>query len=77
MMQAVGLSDEAFGLQKAGNLQAAEAKYLAALRIRIAATGANSIQTALTKNSLGDLYLEMGRLDDAQKNLEEAYEIRK
>ena len=44
--------------------------------VKIAATGEKSIGVALTKNSLGELYINMDRLDDAQKYLEEAAEIR-
>jgi len=45
--------------------------------VKVAATGARSTGVALTKNALGEVYLTMGRLDQAQQYLEEAAEIRR
>lgn len=77
IFRAVNLSNEALRFQKSADFVAAESKYLAALELKIEATGPNSIQTCVTKNSLGELYIAMERLDEAQKYLEEAYEVRK
>lgn len=54
----------------------AERKHLEALRIKIAATGEDSITVALTKNALGELYLTMGELEKAQPMLEGADAVR-
>jgi len=62
---AITLNNEAGFLSQKGNLAGAEEKHLEALAIRIQSLGEDSIGVALTKNALGELYLEMGRLDDA------------
>jgi hypothetical protein len=59
-----------------GDLVGAEKMQLEALALKIKATGLDSIEVALTKNALGELYLDMNKLDEAQKMLEDAEAIR-
>ncbi len=73
---AAGLNNEALMLSRTGDLAAAEQKHLQALRVKIAASGEESIHVALTKNSLGELYLLMSELDKALEMLEAADAIR-
>ena len=70
------LNNEANALSMSGNHAAAEKKHLEALELKIRATGQNSIGVALTKNALGELYLKIGKLDEAAKMLEDADQIR-
>lgn len=44
--------------------------------MKTAAMGEKSIGVAWTKNALGEIYITLERLDDAQRYLEEAAEIR-
>ncbi|KAH6662263.1 hypothetical protein B0J14DRAFT_496214 [Halenospora varia] len=73
---AAGLNNEATQLEMAGDFAASEAKYLEALQIRRSAPGIPDISVALTLNALGELYLKMGRLDDAERMLIDADAIR-
>jgi tetratricopeptide (TPR) repeat protein len=73
---AAGLNNEALQLDDAGDYAGAERKHLEALRLKIQGNGEHSIQVALTKNGLGELYLKMGELDKAQNMLEGADAIR-
>lgn len=73
---AANLNNEANMLESAGDFAGAEKKHLKALQMKIAASGDQSIHVGLTKNGLGELYLTMGRLDEAQAMLEAADSIR-
>src|SRR6187402_1273892 len=71
-----GLNNQARMLERTGDLAGAEQKHLEALRVKIAASGENSIHVALTKNALGELYLKTGELDKALEMFEAADIIR-
>ena len=71
------LNNEANMLESSGNYTDAEKKHLEAIALKVAAAGQDSIQAALSKNALGELYLKMDRLDDAQKMLEDADRVRR
>ncbi|TVY20778.1 hypothetical protein LARI1_G001816 [Lachnellula arida] len=73
---ASSLNNEAIELERAGNYVGAEAKHLEALRLKIIGSGEHSIHVAFTRNGLGELYLKMGKLDDAQEQLEKAVAVR-
>jgi tetratricopeptide (TPR) repeat protein len=73
---AVQLNNEAGRLERMGDLNSAEKKYLEALGIKTRVMGEKSTGVALTKNGLGELYMTMGKLNDAQKMLEDAAAIR-
>lgn len=72
------LNNEGLALRRAGDLAGAEKKDLEAIRLKEAAFGSDNITTALSYNSLGEVYLEMGpgRLDDAEKYLKLALAAR-
>ncbi|EGG09604.1 uncharacterized protein MELLADRAFT_61077 [Melampsora larici-populina 98AG31] len=71
------LQNQAVQLHKDGQYEKEEVALLNALERKIATSGAQSHTVALTKNSLGELYIDMGRLNEAQKFLEEAEIVRK
>lgn len=65
-------------LERSGDFVGAEAAHKKALELKIDSMGRDSIQAALSMNALGELYLKMdGKLDEAQKLLEDADEIRR
>lgn len=64
-------------LKRSGDLAGAEAVHLSSLRLKIESTGENSVQAASTKNALGEVYMLMGKMDEAEKYLVEAYDVRK
>ena len=70
MFQAADLNNAGLKLEQAGEYTAAEANYLRALELKTSFVGATSFQAALTQNCLGELYMKMGRLNEAQKMLE-------
>lgn len=77
ILQAADLNNQALNLESIGDYNGAEKKHLQALKIKRESPNGSKIGIGLTLNALGDLYLTMGRLDDAQKMLEEALECRR
>jgi len=77
ILKAVDLSNEANQLRMSGKREEALEKMLEVLKMKIAATGEQSIHTGVTRNTLGEMYMEMDKPDEAQKHLEEALECRK
>ncbi|KAH8593513.1 hypothetical protein B0O99DRAFT_627390 [Bisporella sp. PMI_857] len=73
---AADLNNAANKLERSGDYLGAERKHLQALAMKIKATNENSTGVALTKNALGELYMKMNRLDEAQAMLEAAAAIR-
>lgn len=67
---------EGLALKERGMYEAAEQKYLRALDLKLTHVGENAVTTALTHNALGELYIAMNRLDDAERYLELAVKIR-
>lgn len=76
MGEAIQNNNEGLALKQSGQYQAAEQKYLKALDIKLKNIGENTITTALSHNALGELYIAMDRLDEAEKHLEIAVRIR-
>lgn len=76
MGEAIQNNNEGLALKQSGNYEAAEQKYLKALDLKLKHIGENAITTALSHNALGELYIAMNRLDDAEKHLELAIKIR-
>ncbi len=70
MIQAASLNNAGLQLEQAGQYPAAEAKYLRALELNTQSSEAMPVHRALTQNCLGELYLKMNRLDEAQEMLE-------
>ncbi|TVY27166.1 hypothetical protein LHYA1_G004691 [Lachnellula hyalina] len=69
---AAPLNNQAIQLERAGNYVGAEAKYLEALEIKLAGPVEHLVSVAITRNGLGELYIKMGKLDEAQEQLEKA-----
>lgn len=63
------LNNEALRLERQGNLAGAELKHLEALRVKETGLGTDHITTAMSYNSLGELYLQMEQLDKAEEYL--------
>ena len=76
MGEAIQNNNEGLALQQSGMYEAAEQKYLRALDLKLTHVGENAITTALSHNALGELYIAMNRLDDAEKHLELAVKTR-
>jgi len=76
MGEAIQNNNEGLALKQRGMYEAAEQKYLRALDLKLTHIGENTITTALSHNALGELYIVMDRLDDAERQLEAAVEIR-
>ncbi|KZV71338.1 hypothetical protein PENSPDRAFT_751888 [Peniophora sp. CONT] len=81
-MQAVGTSEatrlqnEGIALERMGDYAGAEQRFLRAIEIRNQAYGPGNNYVAINQNSLGELYLKQGRLDDAESVLLEALDAR-
>jgi tetratricopeptide (TPR) repeat protein len=76
MGEAIQNNNEGLALKQSGMYDAAEQKYLKALDLKLKNVGENAITTALSHNALGELYIAMNRLDDAEKHLKLAVKIR-
>jgi len=76
MGEAIQNNNEGLALKQSGQYAAAEQKYLRALDLKLNHIGENAITTALSHNALGELYIAMDRLDDAERHLEIAVRIR-
>ncbi|KAB8295241.1 hypothetical protein EYC80_007155 [Monilinia laxa] len=77
MMNASQLNNQANILESHGDFVGAEKLFLESLRLKIECTGEDSIQAALSKNALGELYMKLdGRWEDAKKMLEDADRVR-
>lgn len=76
IIHAAELNNEALQLVEKGNLEAAERKHLAALELKMNSNFRTDIGVALTKNGLGELYLKMGKLEQAQELFEYSYAVR-
>ncbi|KAG9219669.1 hypothetical protein CCMSSC00406_0006009 [Pleurotus cornucopiae] len=76
-MEGIQLNNQALQAERMGNLQEAERLHLRAVEIKEQGVGPNAVTTALSRNGLGELYLKMGRLDEAEDNLNKALEVRK
>ena len=75
-IEAVHNHNEAVDLSAKGQYGAAEQKYLKSPEIKIKTISENAILTALSHNALGELYIAMNRLDNAEKHLMIAVKIR-
>lgn len=76
IIAAAGLNNEALRLESEGNFEAAEKKHLAALEKKLKSASRTQTGVALTQNGLGELYLKMGKLEQAKQMLEDSYAAR-
>jgi tetratricopeptide (TPR) repeat protein len=76
MNEAIQNNNEGLALKQSGQYEAAEKKYLKALDLKLRHIGENEITTALSHNALGELYITTNRLEEAEKHLQLAVNIR-
>jgi len=76
ILQGGQLNSQALQAECSGDLVHAEHLYLEAIAIKERGLGPNAISTALSRNALGELYIKLGRLDDAAENLKKAVAVR-
>ncbi|OSD03411.1 hypothetical protein PYCCODRAFT_214052 [Trametes coccinea BRFM310] len=76
VMDGSALQNEAMQLERHGDLAGAERAFLEAIQVKEAGLGADAVSTALSCNSLGELYLKSGRLDQAEHYLNRALSVR-
>jgi len=74
--EATQCNNQGLALRQSGQYDAAEQKYLRSLEIKLQHFGENSVNIALSHNALGELYISMNRLDDAERYLELAVAVR-
>ncbi|KAF8168108.1 hypothetical protein B0H34DRAFT_684248 [Crassisporium funariophilum] len=72
----IQLNNEAHLAEQKGDLATAERLHLQAIAVKEAGLGVNTVTTALSYNALGELYLQMKKLDEAEKYLKKAVAIR-
>ncbi|KAI0031159.1 hypothetical protein K488DRAFT_87100 [Vararia minispora EC-137] len=75
-MEAVRLQNEGQRLERTGDYTSAEARYLRAILIRNQTFGEGNTYAAINQNSLGELYIKMGKFDRAEIVLKEALKVR-
>lgn len=69
---AVAKNNEGNAARARGDLATAERLHLQALQLKIRGFGDESVQPALSYNTLGETYLKMGKLDKVERNLKKA-----
>lgn len=76
LTEAIQNNNQGLALKESGQYEAAEKKYLRALDLKLNHIGEKAITTALSHNALGELYIAMNRLDEAESHLQLAIEVR-
>lgn len=74
--QAANLNNRALQHSQNGDWSGAERMHLEALELKMQSIGPNAYSTSITYHALGELYLKMGRLDEAEAQLHKAIAIR-
>ncbi len=73
---AASLNNEALQLESVGDYESAAKLHLAALDIKRKSKYAASSVVSASENSLAEVYMKMGRLDEAEELLRSAYQKR-
>ncbi|TFK57068.1 hypothetical protein OE88DRAFT_1650632 [Heliocybe sulcata] len=73
--EAISLNQQALQLERSGDFQGAERLHIRALEIKERAAPRH-VTTAITLNALGELYLKLDRLAEAETYLNRAIDIR-
>jgi len=76
VQDAAELNNQAMALSRQGDDAGSERLHLRALDLKLRAVGENNSITAITLNALGELYLKMGRISDAEEQLKKAVSVR-
>lgn len=76
ILEGSNLNNQALEAERNGDLLAAEQFHLRALELKERHLGPDAVSTALTKNALGELYIKLGKLDEAEGHLKKAVDIR-
>ncbi|KAG2154852.1 hypothetical protein DEU56DRAFT_770789 [Suillus clintonianus] len=74
--QAAMINNQALSLSRQGDYAGSEDLHLQALDLKLSAVGENDPMTAISRNALGELYLKMGRITDAEEQLRKAISVR-
>lgn len=74
--QAANLNNRALQHSQNGDWSGAERMHLEALELKMQSMGPNAYSTSTTHSALGELYLKMNRLDEAEAQLHKAVTIR-
>jgi tetratricopeptide (TPR) repeat protein len=74
--QAANIGNQARWLSDQGDYAGAERLQLRALHLKLSVVDEHDTVIAITRNALGELYLKMGRLADAEEQLKKAVSVR-
>ncbi|KAL4260091.1 polyprenol kinase family protein [Pleurotus pulmonarius] len=74
--EGIDLNNQAYQAKVRGDFTEAERLYLRAIEVKERHLGPSAITTALSRNALGEVYLQMGRMVEAEDNLTKALEVR-
>lgn len=74
--QASQLNNQALALSRSGDFAGAERLHNQALDLKLRSIGPQAYSTSSTHNALGELYLKMNKLDQAEAQLHKAIAIR-
>src|ERR1700678_1742029 len=75
-MKGTDYNNQALQASRNGDLTTAERLHLEAIKVKEASLGIDAVGTALSYNAIGELYLEMKKLDKAEEYLSKAVAIR-
>ncbi|KAF9494458.1 hypothetical protein BDN71DRAFT_978240 [Pleurotus eryngii] len=73
--EASDLNTQAYQAQRSGNLQEAERLYLLAIELKERSSGPNTMTVATSRGMLGEVYLKMGKIEEAEDNLKKAMAV--
>ncbi|KAF9494478.1 hypothetical protein BDN71DRAFT_980569 [Pleurotus eryngii] len=74
--EGIDLNNQAYQAKLRGDFPEAERLYLSAIDVKERHLGPNAITTALSQNALGEVYLQMGKMEEAEDNLTKALAVR-
>lgn len=74
--EGIDLNNQAYQAKLRGDFPEAERLYLSAIDVKERHLGPNAITTALSRNALGEVYLQMGKMEEAEDNLTKVLAVR-
>lgn len=75
LSEGVSLNNQGRARLNQGDYEGAERFYRRALELKLAGLGVNNSSTALSYNALGEAYIKLGRLDEAEDHVKKAVSI--